>query len=69
MPCPGCNTVINAFVCCKQLHQFGCKDVCTPEFTDTIDWSVKIKSVQEELFVWICVGSFINWEKPFKEVS
>ena len=37
MPCPGCNTVTNAFVCCKQLHQFGCKDVCTPEFTDTID--------------------------------
>ena len=49
--------------------QFGCKDVCTPEFADTFDWSVKNKSIQEGLFNWMSVCSFINWEKPFEEVS
>ena len=39
----------------------------TPEFIDRLGWSVKNKSRQEELLVWICVGSFINWEKPFEE--
>ena len=30
---------------------------------------MKIKSIQEELFVWICVGLLINWEKPFEYVN
>ena len=29
--------------------------------------SVKIRSIQEVLFVCICIGSFISWEKPFEE--
>ena len=49
--------------------QFGCKDEWTPEFTDKFGWFVNIKSIQEELFVWIWFGSFINWEKPFEDVS
>ena len=40
-----------------------------PEFTDRFGWSVKIKSVQEESLVFVCVGSFINWGNPFEEVS
>ena len=32
-------------------------------------WSVKIKSIQEVLFAWICVGSFMNWESPLEDVS
>ena len=49
--------------------QFGCKDEWTPEFTDKFGWFVNIKSIKEELFVWIWVGSFINWEKPFEDVN
>ena len=30
---------------------------------------MKIKSIQEELFVSTCVCSFINWEKPFADVN
>ena len=41
----------------------------TLEFTDKFGWSVKIKSVHEELFVCICVGLFLNWENPFVDVS
>ena len=47
----------------------SCKDEWTPEFTDKFGWSVKIKSIQEELFVWICIGSLINWEKTFEDVN
>ena len=35
-------------------------DEWTPEFIDKLGWSVSIKS---------CVGSFINWEEPFEDVS
>ena len=49
--------------------QFGCNDAWTPEFTDRSGWVVKIKSLQEEQLVYICVGSFINWGNPFEEVS
>ena len=49
--------------------QFGCNDAWTPEFTDKFGWSVKIKSIQEELLVCKCVGSFINWETPFADVN
>ena len=49
--------------------QFGCNDAWTPEFTDRLGWSVKIKSIQEELLVCKCVGSFINWETPFADVN
>ena len=51
------------------LIQFGCKDAWTVEFADNFGWSVKTKSVQEELFVCIWVGSLINCENPFKDVS
>ena len=34
-----------------------------------LGWSVKIKSMQEELFVCTCVGSFLNWENPLEDVS
>ena len=30
---------------------------------------MKTESVQEELFVCILVGSLINWENPFEDVS
>ena len=36
---------------------------------DKFRWSIKTKSVQEKLFAWMCVGSWINWEKPFEGVS
>ena len=39
-----------------------------PEFTERFGWSVKIKSVQEKLLVFVCVGLFINWWNPFEEV-
>ena len=28
-----------------------------------------IKSAQEDLLVYVCVGSFVNWENPFEEVN
>ena len=49
--------------------QFRCKDEWISEFTDKFGWFVNIKSIQQELFVWIWVGSFINWEKPFEDVN
>ena len=49
--------------------QFGCNDAWTPEFTDNFGWSLKIKSIQKELLVCKCVGSFINWETPFGDVN
>ena len=49
--------------------QFGCNDVWTPEFTDKLGWSVKIKLIQEELLFCKCVGSFINWETPLADVN
>ena len=36
---------------------------------DKFGWFVNFKSIQEELFVWIWVGSFINREKPFEDVE
>ena len=56
-------------MCTTWWWQLGCKDAWTPEFTDKFGWSVKIKSIQEELFVCTCVGSFINWENPLEDVS
>ena len=52
-----------------ELKLFECKDEWTPEFTDRFGWSVNSKSMQEELLVWIWVGSFVNWEKPFEDVN
>ena len=49
--------------------QLGCNDKWTPEFTDRFGWTIKIKSIYEELLVCICVGSFIIWENPFEEVN
>ena len=49
--------------------QFWCKGEWTPEFSDKSDWSVKIESMQEEMFTLICVSSLINWEKPFQNVN
>ena len=49
--------------------QFVWKDEWASEFTDKFDWFVNIKSMQEELFVSIWVGSFINWEKPLEDVD
>ena len=49
--------------------QFGRKDEWTPEFTDKFGWFANIKSIQEEMFVLIWVGSFINREKPFEDVN
>ena len=40
-----------------------------PEFTDRFGKPVKIKSIQEEPFVCICVGSFISLGNPFEEVG
>ena len=48
---------------------FGYNDAWTPEFTDNFGWSIKIKSIQEELLVCKWVGSFINWENPFADVN
>ena len=42
--------------------QLGCKDVWIPEITDRFGWSVKIKSMQEELCLCIWAVSFkICW--------
>ena len=41
----------------------------TPELTDKFAWSANVKLMQEELFAWMCVGSFIHWEKPFEDVD
>ena len=49
--------------------QFGCNDELTPKFIDKLGWSVSIKSMQGILLAWICVGLFINWEKPFEDVN
>ena len=40
-----------------------------PDFIDRLGWSAKIKSIQEELLVFICIGSFTNWGNQFEEVS
>ena len=47
---------------------FGCKDAWTPWLTDMFNWSVKIRSIQEDLFFCISVGSFISCWNPSKEV-
>ena len=49
--------------------KFECNDAWTPEFTDRFGWLEKIKSIQEELLVCICVVSFTIWGNPFEEVS
>ena len=46
-----------------------CKDAWAPEFTDKFGWSVKAKSIQEELLLCIWVVSLINCENQFEEVS
>ena len=50
-------------------RQYGCNDEWTTEFTHRFSWSVKIKLIHEVLFVWMCIGSFINWESPLEDVS
>ena len=55
--------------CTISWWQFGQRDTWKPELTDKFGWSVKTKSIQEELFAWMCVGSWINWEKPFEDIS
>ena len=45
--------------------QLECNDAWTLLLVTKLGWSVKIKSIQEELFLWICVGSLIIWWKPF----
>ena len=37
----------------------------TPLLITKLGSSVKIKSIQEELFLLTCVGSLIFWWKPF----
>ena len=43
---------------------------CNDERTPDRVWpglSVKTRSIQEVLFVYIHIGSFISWKKPFDE--
>ena len=55
--------------CMKNLMvTFGCKDAWTPWLVDMFDWSVKIRSIQEELFFCTSVGSFISCWNPSEEV-
>ena len=52
----------------RRLHQDECllgNDAWTPLLVNKLGYSVKVKSMQEELFLWICVGSLIIWWKPF----
>ena len=56
-------------MCTIRWWQLGCKDAWITEFTDKFGWSVKIKWIQQEMFVCTCGGSFINWENPFEDVS
>ena len=49
--------------------QLECNDAWTPLLTNKLGWSVKIKSMQEELFLWTCVGSLIIWWKPFNGLN
>ena len=56
-------------VCTIWRWQLECKDAWTPEFTAKFGWSVKSKSIQEELFDCTYVGSFINWKNLFEDVS
>ena len=45
--------------------QLECNDAWTLLLITKFGWSVKIKLIQEELFLWTCVGSLIIWWKPF----
>ena len=47
--------------------QFGFNDEWIPESIERHGFSVKIRSIQEVVFVCICVGLFISWENPFEE--
>ena len=52
--------------------QLRCKDVWISELielTDGFGWSVKIKSIQEELWFFIWVGSFIICRNPLQDVN
>ena len=48
--------------------QFGWRDAWSAELTDKFGWPVKSESMQEEIFAWMCVFSWINWVKPFEDV-
>ena len=62
----GCYTIFRLKVQCMiWWWQLECNDALTPLLVTKIGWSVKVKSMQEELFLWICAGSFIIWWKPF----
>ena len=46
-------------------RRLECNDAWTPLLVTKLGWSVKIKSIQEGLFLWICVGHLMFNEKSF----
>ena len=48
--------------------QFSWSDGLIPLFITKLIWSVKIRSIQDDEFWKMCVGSNINWEKPYSEL-
>ena len=55
--------------CIISWWQLECNDVWTLLIITKRGWSVKIKLIQEELFLWVCIGSIIIWWKPFNVLS
>ena len=47
--------------------QLACKWEWTPLSITKLGWSIKIKSMQEEDWERICVGSVISWWSPWDE--
>ena len=47
----------------------GCKDVWISELTDKFGWSVKIKSMQEELCLFRWIGLFIICWNALQDVN
>ena len=48
--------------------QFSWRDGLIPLSVTRLDWSVKMRSVQDDKFWRMCVGSDISWEKPYSEL-
>ena len=48
--------------------QFSWSDGLIPLFITRLGWSVKMRSMQGDKFWRMCVGSDINWKKPYSEL-
>ena len=46
-----------------------CNDEWTPEFIDRLGWLVSIKNQYKKSYLLEYVLVFIDWEKPFEDIS